>query len=227
MLPTYRVSSATSRLCSRMKAVTPAWALLVGCGCDVPAPDRVVTQPQATDPDAVARRAPAVRVTVLVDVAVHDVEVARFLREPMERIPDPIAHPVPQRLPCGGSPRPAWRSPDRRRCRRPHRPALPPVRTSTPSTRIPTRAPSPGERRRLARRARGSDRSPSRRSGTRALRPAPPSRPEPVPRVRSSPVPSGSSPPRRPSTGSPPDCNHLWIAVSRDLATCQSGPCST
>ena len=25
MLPTYRVSSATSRLCSRMKAVTPAW----------------------------------------------------------------------------------------------------------------------------------------------------------------------------------------------------------
>jgi hypothetical protein len=33
--------------------------------------------------------------TVLVDVAVHDVEVARFLRKLMERIPDPIAHPVP------------------------------------------------------------------------------------------------------------------------------------
>ena len=33
------------------------------------------------------------------------------------------------------------------------------------------------ERRRLGRRVRGSDRSPSRQSGTRALRPAPPSRP--------------------------------------------------
>src|SRR5215207_11370551 len=62
----------------------------VGSGCDVPAPKRVVAQPQATDPNALPRRAPAVRVTVLVDVAVHDVEVACFLRELTERITDPV-----------------------------------------------------------------------------------------------------------------------------------------
>ena len=32
----------------------------LGLGCDAPAPDRVVTQPQATDPDAVVHRAPAI-----------------------------------------------------------------------------------------------------------------------------------------------------------------------
>ena len=61
-------------------------ALIVGCGCDVPAPDRVVTQPQATEPDAVTCSAPAVRITVLVDVAVQHVEVADFLSKLTERI---------------------------------------------------------------------------------------------------------------------------------------------
>src|SRR4030095_12540374 len=70
-------------------------ALPVGRCCDVPAPDRVVTQPQAANSDTIARRPPAVRGTVLVDVAVHDVEVPRLLRKPIERIPDPVAHPIP------------------------------------------------------------------------------------------------------------------------------------
>src|SRR4029453_8313439 len=49
--------------------------LTVGCGCEVPVPDRVVTQPQATHPDTVARSTPTVWVPGLVDVAVHHVEV--------------------------------------------------------------------------------------------------------------------------------------------------------
>jgi hypothetical protein len=85
MLPTYRVASATSWLPD--EGGNTRLAFPVGSGCDVPAPDRVVTQPQATNPDAVPRGPPTVRVTVLVHVAVHHVEVARFLREPLERTP--------------------------------------------------------------------------------------------------------------------------------------------
>ena len=48
-----------------------------GGGCDVPSPDPVVTQRQATDTDTVARNNP---VTVLVHVAAHHVEVARITR---------------------------------------------------------------------------------------------------------------------------------------------------
>ena len=163
MLPTYRVSSATSRLCSLMKAVIPASPSLSLAVATYPL-QIVLSQPQATDPDAVARRPPAFRVTVLIDVAVHHVEVARFLRELMQRIPHPVAHPVPH----ASRPEVALGQPGVS--------GSPSVQTTSPSgptaranqyaeSRIPTRVPSPGERQRLAQRARGSARSPSRRSG--------------------------------------------------------------
>src|SRR5829696_1109268 len=76
-------------------------AFPVGPGCDVPAPNRVVTPPQATDPNTVTDRTPAVRASVLVDVAIHHVEVARFLRKPLERIPDPVAASEPTSLTNG------------------------------------------------------------------------------------------------------------------------------
>jgi hypothetical protein len=70
-------------------------AFSVSPGCDVHTPNRVVTQPQATDPKAVTHRTPAVRVSVLVDVAIHHVEAVRFLRKTLERIPDPVAASEP------------------------------------------------------------------------------------------------------------------------------------
>src|SRR5690606_20008695 len=59
-------------------------------------PDDVVAQPEAPHPDAVACNPPAVWITELVDVAVHDVELALLGAEALECVAHPVAHPVPE-----------------------------------------------------------------------------------------------------------------------------------
>src|SRR5215213_11755680 len=84
-----------------MKAVKPARPSRSVPVAMYPLPNRVVTPPEATDPNTVTDRTPAVRASVLVDVAIHHVEVARFLRKPLERIRDPVAASEPTSLTNG------------------------------------------------------------------------------------------------------------------------------
>ena len=91
------VSVARQTLCLLDDGGRPSRTPVLGVLLDDPArPQHVVAQVQAPDPDPVPRRPPRVRVALLVDVVVDDVELAPDRVQTLDRVADVPQHPVPQ-----------------------------------------------------------------------------------------------------------------------------------